>query len=190
MRLFVAVDLSPEAIEEAVRVVGALRRRASANLRWVPPANLHLTVRFIGHVAERAEALIAALSQPLAFDPFDVALGGCGAFPPTGAFRVVWIGLRGGAAELTRLSAVMDERVRSFGFEPEARPFSPHLTVARAGRNERVPRQFREVLAQVAVRPVVTRVAQAVVYQSHLSPSGARYEPVAAIPFTDECQIH
>ena len=190
MRLFVAVDFSPDAIEQAVRVAGALRRRASGNLRWVPPASMHLTVRFIGHVAERAEALIAALSEPLAFDPFEMALGGCGAFPPTGAVRVVWIGLRSGAAELTRLSAIMDERVRPFGFEPEERPFSPHLTLARAGRNERIPRQFREVLAQVAVRPAVTHVAQAVVYQSHLSPRGARYEPVAAIPFTGECQIH
>lgn len=190
MRLFVAVDLSAEAIEEAARLAADIRRRARATLRWVPPANLHLTVRFIGHVADSVDALIAALSEPLPLEPFQMTLGACGAFPPTGAVRVVWVGLASGGSELARVSAIMDARVRPFGFEPEARPFSPHLTLARADRSERIPRQFRDTLAHVDVRPAVTRVRQAVVYQSHLSPRGARYEPVAAVPFAGECQLH
>jgi 2'-5' RNA ligase len=190
MRLFVAVDLSAEAVDEAVRVADEIRRRSHAKLRWVPAANMHLTVRFIGHVAGNADQLVSALTAPVALNPFDLALAGCGAFPPAGAIRVVWIGVAAaGVPSLTHLSAVMDERVRSFGFAPDARPFSPHLTLARAERNERVPRQVRETLAHETVRPVRTHVTQAVIYQSHLSPRGARYEAVAAVPFAAESQL-
>lgn len=184
MRLFVAVDLSPEAVEEAMRVAAEIRTRARVNLRWVPADNMHLTVRFIGHVADQVDALVATLSQPLHIAPFDLTLGACGAFPERGAVRVVWIGIDAGAPHLARISASMDERVRPFGFEPEPRGFSPHLTLARAQRNARVPRELRGALTHVIVRPVNTRVTQAVLYQSHLSPRGARYEPVVTIPLT------
>lgn len=183
MRLFVAVDLSAEAIDEAIRVAADIRkRRAGLAVRWVPPANMHLTVRFIGYVRENADALVAAVTAPAPLQPFDVTLGPCGAFPPRGAVRVIWIGLAAGAVELGRLSAIMDERVRPFGFEAEARPFSPHLTLARTARDERLPRDLRDTLAHVNVRAVTTRVTRAVLYRSHLSPQGPRYEPLAPIP--------
>jgi 2'-5' RNA ligase len=189
MRLFVAVDLASEAVDEAGRVAQEIRHRTQAPLRWVPSANMHLTVRFIGHVADDVDALLAALTEPVAIGPFDLTLGGCGAFPPTGSVRVVWIGMAAGAVSLTRLSAVLDERLRPFGLEPETRPFSPHLTLARAARNERIPRQLRETLDRVAVRPVTTHVTRAVVYRSHLSPRGPRYEALAVVPFSGESQL-
>lgn len=186
MRLFVAVDFSAEAIAEAARVADDIRHRcARAKLRWVPPANMHLTVRFIGHVSSDADALIAAIVQPVPLAPFDMALGPCGAFPTSGAVRVVWIGLIAGSRELAELSAVMDDRLQPFGLEPEARPFSPHLTLARADRHERV-REVRDVLPAVTVRPIATRVGQAILYRSHLSPRGPRYELLAAVPLTGE----
>jgi len=186
MRLFVAVDFSIQAIHEAIRVADEVRSRyPRAGLRWVPEANMHLTVRFIGHVSRDTDALIAAVSQQVSDAPFDMSLGACGAFPASGAIRVVWIGLTAGASELARLSAVMDDRLRPFGFDPEPRPFSPHLTLARAERDHRVPRDLRNVLSRIEVRPIVTRVRQAVLYRSHLSPRGARYEAVAAIPLAD-----
>lgn len=190
MRLFVAVDLSPEAVEEAAHVADEIRRRAHSDLRWVPPANMHLTLRFVGHVADHAEAVITALSRPADVNPFDFSLAACGAFPPAGPVRVVWMSIGSGVRELTRLSAIMDQRLRPFGFEPEPRGFTPHLTLARAPRDTRLPRPLRDTLAQVAVRPVVTRVTQAVVYGSHLSPRGARYERVAAILLSGESQLH
>ena len=186
MRLFVAVDFSAEAIEEATRVADEIRRRSRAPLRWVPSSNLHVTVRFIGHVAEDVDALITTVTAPVPLRPFDVALGACGAFPPSGAVRVVWIGLTAGSRELSELSGTMDDRLRPFGFEPEGRPFSPHLTIARAERHARVPRDLRDLLAHVTVRPIVTRVERAVLYRSHLSPKGPRYEPLAAIPLAGE----
>jgi 2'-5' RNA ligase len=183
MRLFVAVDLSSEAIAEAARAAAEIRAKyPSAGFRWARVENMHLTVRFIGHVSEDTDALVAAMSGPVFEPPFAMTLAGCGAFPASGAVRVVWIGLGAGVPELTRLGGIMDDRLRPFGFEPEARPFSPHLTLARAQRAQGVPRGLRESLSRIRVRPAATEVRQAVLYRSHLSPRGARYEPLAAIP--------
>jgi 2'-5' RNA ligase len=182
MRLFVAVDLSPEALAEAARVVHAIReRRGSLDVRWVSDTNMHLTIRFIGHVAERVEELVAAVTEPVPFPPFDITLGGCGAFPPSGAARVIWIGLAAGTSELERLSAVMDERLRPFGVAPEQRGYHPHLTLARAARDKRLPRDVRDTLEHVTVRPATTHVTQAMLYRSHLSPRGPRYEKLSPI---------
>ena len=183
MRLFVAVDLSAEAVREATRVADEIRSQCSgATLRWVPASNMHVTVRFIGHVATDPAALIATLVEPVPVHRFDMTLGACGVFPASGAVRVIWIGLTSGLGELAQVSALMDDRLRPFGFEPEPRALSAHVTLARAGRRERAPRDLRDALSRVTVRPSVTRVSQAVLYRSHVSPRGARYEPLASIP--------
>src|SRR5439155_10547 len=70
------------------------RARVRLDARWVDPANMHLTVRFIGHVPDdRASLLIEALRSPVSAAPFEVRLAGGGAFPPRGAPRVFWIGV-------------------------------------------------------------------------------------------------
>jgi 2'-5' RNA ligase len=190
VRLFAAVDLAPAAVEEAVRVIDQLKcSRPPLDVRWVPPTNMHLTVRFIGHVPDEvAPALIDSVTRPLAEPAFAITLNGCGAFPPSGSPRVLWIGLGAGADALARISVELDARVVPFGYGAEARPFSAHLTLARAARGVRLPRDLRERLARILVRPVETRVSAAVLYQSHLSPKGARYEPVGRIPLRQEAR--
>jgi 2'-5' RNA ligase len=184
MRLFVAVDLSAEAIAEASRVADDIRTRyPRVRLRWIPASNMHLTVRFVGQVRGDPDGVVAALVAPAPVAPFRITLGNCGAFPSSGAIRVVWIGLAAGIPELMRLNGHVDDRLRPFGFEPESRPFSPHLTLARVERDHRVPREVRDVLSQLPVRPIGTQVTHAVLYRSHLSPRGSRYEALADIPF-------
>jgi RNA 2',3'-cyclic 3'-phosphodiesterase len=186
MRLFVAVEIDDrarrvaEAVEEQLQ--GALNSTLKA--RWVPPANMHLTVRFIGHVDDRrAPAVIEALAPPLAIAPFDIELGACGVFPPKGAPRALWIGLTQGLPSLALMCDAFNRRLRPLGLEPEARPFSAHLTLARikdapggAGR------AVSDALGRVAVPAARFQVARATVFQSHLSPKGPRYEPVALVP--------
>ena len=95
MRLFVGVEVDDAITREAGRVVAALRGRlATVGVRWVPPGNLHVTVKFIGHVGDdRAAALLAALDQPVALAGFDIEVAGCGRFPTRGAPRVLWLGI-------------------------------------------------------------------------------------------------
>ena len=187
MRLFVGVAVDDVVRREAERVMTVMRGRLRGlDARWVSPENLHLTVRFIGHVADdRAAAVRAALEQPLAVEPFDVEYGGCGRFPPRGAPRVIWIGLQHGLPPLSALNAEFDRRVAPFGYPPESRPFTAHLTLARlkdahaaAGRN------IDAALSGIDVKPIVQRVDHVAIFESRLSPNGPRYTVLRRIPLS------
>src|SRR5438132_11735969 len=106
MRLFVAVEIDDRARHVAELAATELKRAMgpAVKARWVPVENMHLTVRFIGHLdASAASRVIEALTPPLDIPPFDIELGGCGAFPPTGPPRAVWIGVTRGLPALASM---------------------------------------------------------------------------------------
>jgi RNA 2',3'-cyclic 3'-phosphodiesterase len=183
MRLFVAVEIEDAAGQVAVEIARKLRAAIEPALkaRWVPPENMHLTVRFIGHVDDdRASELIDVLSRPLDIPSFDIQLGGCGVFPSVGAPRVLWIGVAHGLPGLVLMHEAFNLRLRPFGFEPESRPFSAHLTLARIkDARSGTGRAVHEALRQVTPTTARSHVTRATIFRSHLSPNGPRYEPVA-----------
>ena len=112
---------------------------------WVKPENLHLTLRFLGEVEEaRLPELSKAIASSLqGTSPFPLALGGLGAFPDLRFPRVIWIGVKRGAEELSALQARLEEGLQRIGFSPEDRPFSPHLTLGRVRSPKRRDRRLR-----------------------------------------------
>ena len=188
MRLFVAVELAENVRRVADDLSRTLQRqlRDTLGARWVDSGNMHLTVRFIGHVPdERVPAIVAALRRPLAIDSFEVALGDCGVFPAHGPPRVLWIGLDAGLPSLTSLHEECNRRLRPLGFEPENRPYSAHLTLARV---KEAPRgsaaTVREAVRQIQVPNARCHIAHATVFESRLSPRGPTYAPLLTIPFS------
>lgn len=184
MRLFTAIELPKdvrlvlESSAEQLRV----RLGRSVEARWVEPEKLHLTVRFIGHVEDdRAPALLDRVRMPIAIPPFHLRLSGCGVFPASGPPRVIWIGVVEGAMPLTQLHEELNGRVAPFGYEPERRPFSAHLTLARV-KTARSIASFRAAVRAFTTPEIRCEVAQVTVFRSHLSPRGSRYEIVGAIP--------
>lgn len=187
MRLFVAVELD-ESIRAAAGSAGqALRSRLPHDVvaRWVPEENIHVTLWFLGEVEEaRVAAVLAALESPFDLQPFSMSLDGLGAFPPSGAPRVLWLGVGRGAAELRMLHGRLSARLEPLGFARERRPYSAHVTLARVkdlgSRRSQVA--VRRVLAE-AVAPVSSSPVKAVtLFRSRLSPKGASYEPVLRVP--------
>jgi RNA 2',3'-cyclic 3'-phosphodiesterase len=186
MRLFVAVELSDDAVRIAADTAAKLRRELEPRLhaKWVTPENMHLTVRFIGHVDDdRVPAILQALTPPLDVPPFDVELGACGIFPPSGSPRVIWIGLALGLLSLTAMHAHFDHRLRPLGFEAETRPFSAHLTLARVKDAPRgAAGVVRDAVRTIAPSGARSHITRATIFQSHLSSRGPRYEPVGYVP--------
>jgi 2'-5' RNA ligase len=186
MRLFVAVEIDDRARRAAEAVQLRLRELLDATVtaRWVSPQNMHLTVRFIGQVDEgRAPKVIQALAAPLEMAPFDVELGGCGAFPPRGAPRVLWIGLTQGLPSLALMHDAFNQRLRPLGFAPEARPFSAHLTLARIkDAPSGISRAVQDVLGLITAPAARFQVNGATLFRSHTSPTGPRYEPLVFVP--------
>ena len=135
VRAFVAVDVDERLRRQAARVQEAFRP-AAVSAKWVEPALCHITVAFLGYVAaERLRDISEACRAAAAASrPFDLSFRGVGAFPRWRGARVLWMGLGTGEAPLRALQHAVEAALEPLGFEPEARPFSPHLTVARFKR--------------------------------------------------------
>lgn len=135
MRLFIAVNL-PAAERRGIWEATDSLRAAGFPLRACDAEGLHVTLKFLGSVApDVAEALAVSLSAAVGrAKAFDLALGGFGMFESRGVPRVVWLGVeRHPALEL--LANDVEGATSRHGFEPELKPFTPHVTIARASRD-------------------------------------------------------
>jgi RNA 2',3'-cyclic 3'-phosphodiesterase len=186
MRIFVGIELDDRLREAAAAAADSLRRQLGKKIdaRWIASSNLHITLWFIGEVdPERARRIAGAFDAPLTTPAFDLHLAGFGAFPPSGAPRVLWLGVTGGAESLARIHAEVAARLAPVGIEAERRPYSAHLTVARIkvvhGRDHA---GLRTILGRAAADVGTGRVHHATVFRSRLSPKGAAYEALLRVP--------
>ena len=180
MRCFVAVDLAAETRDAIAAAQAKLRAAAPrAEVGWIDPAKMHLTLKFLGEVDEtRRDGIEEALGDVARrHAQFVLTAGGAGSFPGPSRPRVLWIGLTGGLREIGLLAADVERACAPLGFPPEARPFRGHVTLGRV----RSPRGIgRVVRAMEALDGAVFgrwTVHEVVLYRSHLGGSrGARYE--------------
>jgi 2'-5' RNA ligase len=182
VRLFTAVDLSRDtrdAIAAEQRRVAAALTASRGLLKWVAMERAHLTLVFLGHVAgDAVPPLLAALAHDVDVAPFDVAFGGLGVFPPRGAPRVLWVGIREGLDKLRAVQREIAKRTAAHGIAVEQREFHPHITLGRWTSS--MPSDRTRVLA-AAQQATLAReqVWRATVYESRLSSSGAVYTALA-----------
>jgi len=136
LRLFIAVDFSPEITQAALLVSRRLRRSLElpgTRVSWVREGGLHITLKFLGDTDESLVSIIAQTMDEVAgrHGQFGVRVKGLGTFPDTGKPRVIWMGLAEGGSELGALAADMDFTLSGLGFTGENRRFQPHLTLGR-----------------------------------------------------------
>ena len=188
MRLFIGVELDEPVRTAAATVMRSLAARLDAaapdfQARWIPAARLHITVWFLGEVADGpASLLMEQLRAPLPVPAFELELRGCGAFPRGGPPRVLWIGAGAGAEGMTEAFGELARRLATLGYAPEARPYSPHLTIARVKDPGRAVRAIRQILAAEPATCGRMTVSALTLFRSRLSPHGAAYEPLHRVP--------
>ncbi len=175
MRPFIAVPLPREIADRAAAcLTGALPA-----LRPVRPERMHITLAFLGRVADDrlAAATEAARAAAAGHAPFELTFDHAGRFPATGRPRAVWLGPTAGTDELTRLAADTGRALADRSFALEDRPFSPHLTLARMRADASGPesRTVAAALDGLAIPELRVRVDRIVVVESQLSPGGPRY---------------
>lgn len=187
MRTFLAVPVEDPVVRRRLEGARSLLP-ALHGVSWVPRTQLHFTLKFLGEIAPEqvADAGRAAGRAAEAFGArvpggFRVALEGIGAFPPSGAPRVVWAGCGEGAEALAALAAAVEEAFAAEGFPPEPRPFSAHLTLARV-RDPLAGRRLARALPSVAREPFGSvSVSCLVLYRSTLTPRGAEHEEILRV---------
>jgi len=177
VRLFVGIPLAAPARAELARL--AERLRSVASLRWAAPGSWHITLQFLGDASdEQYHCLVARLSE-LRSRPVPIRLGGLGVFDRAGIFYA--------EVELTPQLDALERSVvhatASCGFEPDSRPYHPHITLAR-GKGPGRARALRSLLAPIATRPKFTpfTAVEVLLYESHLSSAGSTYEVRHSVP--------
>jgi 2'-5' RNA ligase len=179
-RAFLAVVPDARALDAIARSVSSLTLpggwRVTSRAQW------HVTLQFLGVVADVDVVVDAVASVVSRHDVFVVALGGGGAFPSARRAGVVWIGARRGDDGLSALARDVSTALAPRGFTSDEDRFHPHLTVARTrGRDRRDARALVEALASEPDGPSWC-VREVVLFESRTRPSGAEYAVVERFP--------
>jgi 2'-5' RNA ligase len=189
MRLFVALDIDPEVRRRITEFRNQMRPLAP-DVRWVDPETFHITLQFLGET-KRLDEIQRAL-QSVRAAPIELSFRNAGFFPSTKSPRVFWVGIEADQ-NLQELATLIGHALRPLGFQPDAAPFKPHLTLARAGsgRPHPVPGErsapalqgLRTRLESLGPLEFGTMTAhEFYLYESKLSPAGARYTKLSCRP--------
>ena len=186
LRLFVAARLPDAAQSEAAALSARLQSGDGTGLpgwRWVQPAGLHLTLRFLGETPpNRAPAAAEALRRAAGTAPlFRLALDGVGVFGGRRP-RVLWVGLAGDLDVLRETTARLNEELEREGWDAPARPLRPHITLARARRSATAVQAVaaRTLAEGIEVNGAAFEISALELIESTLTPGGARYAVAAS----------
>ncbi len=183
VRAFVAVNLD-QGLKDALAKVQERLKATRADVGWVRPESLHLTLKFLGQVEESRLAVVAEAIGTAAtgYGSFRLVLGGLGAFPQPRAARVVWIGVQQGAEALLTLQARVEAGLEALGFAREERPFAAHLTLGRV-RGPARREQLAVALTSIPAEPLGEMMLHRIdLMKSELGPGGARYTALQTFP--------
>jgi 2'-5' RNA ligase len=188
LRTFIAVELTPPILDELADLQARMVEDVPAGLvRWVRPAGIHLTLKFLGEVpVGQVDAIAAAMREACApHGPFRLSIQGLGCFPNARRPRVVWVGVDEPTGVLIALQRDVERALRPLGFRPEGRQFSPHLTLARVkGRDRDAVEALGEYVGRARVRVGEMAVAAVHLMRSELLPGGAVYTALAVAPLS------
>jgi len=184
IRAFVAVDLEPLTVQKIAEAIVRLRPRMPS-IRWLPPANFHLTLKFLGDVDEAKVAPIAAaLERDLyPFSCFTINAKGLGVFPDLKRPRILWVGLVGD--ELNALASRVEKALVPFGFAAERRAFTPHLTVGRWRQFDGSPKELGDEIEKWRGHDFGrSKIDEVILFQSVLKQEGAVYRTLKTVALT------
>ena len=194
IRCFVAIEL-PEELRGRIADSIAFLKSGKADVKWVPPENLHFTMKFLGQVPLDDIPRLTGLLKDAVKDiePFEVEVGGTGVFPRPGSPRVFWVGVNDPDKLLQGLARNMEEVLASAGYgEREKGEFTPHLTIGRLreagpGNRSRGREEAGEVARGLATLKDVLfgkiKLENISLMRSELGPGGARYSRISEIEF-------
>jgi 2'-5' RNA ligase len=172
VRLFLGIPLADAVLTELTRLTARLHS-AATSLRWSAPESWHITLQFLGNTTQEQYGCLIVRLAEVHFPPLPVQLAATGTFDRAGIFYA--------GVELTPQLAALQQRIVAAtapcGFEPESRPYHPHITLARSKSRSHAD-ELRALESRVGGPPKFPRFTarEFLLYESHLSSSGSTYE--------------
>jgi len=178
MRVFIAVEL-PEKAKRKIALIQDRMKRLPDKIKWVAPSSIHITLKFLGEIKEKAIDNVFESTYRVAqkFQPFVINIRGTGVFPHLDNPRVIWVGVEEGSVKLAEIVNSLEEEL-SRDFPRERKKWLPHLTVGRVkwlNNRENIKKVIEEE-KQTQIGNI--KVEFITVMQSNLTPRGALYKPL------------
>jgi RNA 2',3'-cyclic 3'-phosphodiesterase len=168
-RLFVALEL-PDSVRQSLTALDPGLR----GVRWLNPAQMHLTLSFLGPVGPAEEEKLCEGLSAIRWSAFFLPIAGAGVFPGRGRPRIVWIGVGSGHPHLFQLHKRVQEAALAAALEPDLRPWHPHITLARC--RDVSPQTLRPFLKANADREIgLIHVESFALFSSRPGPDGSVY---------------
>src|SRR5438552_1072763 len=178
MRLFTAIELPEETRDSLVEAQAELKRRIEGKVSWVAGKNLHVTLKFLGEVADAEVVRVCDALKAVSVPRLTISVAKLGALPPHGRAKVLMADLAGQADELAKLFDSIEGACEPLGFAREQRRFHPHITLGRL----RMPRRVSHEIEAVKLKPSEPfEVREFLLMQSHLTSKGSEYQRVTSV---------
>jgi RNA 2',3'-cyclic 3'-phosphodiesterase len=186
VRTFICIEI-PESIKGRIDHLQEALKAIDAQVSWTRPANIHLTLKFLGGVeATRIQRVAKAVERSAAgINRFEIKVTGAGCFPSSRSPRVLWIGFTEVPNTLSRLYSNLEDELAREGFAREKRKFSPHLTIARL-RGPKNAAGLAEALIESGFKAETFKATEVIVMRSDLKPTGSIYTPQATINLEEQ----
>lgn len=180
MRTFIAIEL-PEEIKDALGQLQVQLKASGADVKWVEPENIHLTLKFLGDTNDKKIDAIIRVMEEVTSNKSDFMMRICslGAFPNLNSIRVIWAGLDKSDTKACQIAKDLEDRIASIGIPKEKRPFSSHITIGRtkSGLNLDKLAHDIEILGKtLAGKNLEFSVKKITLFKSTLTSGGPIYE--------------
>lgn len=184
IRTFIAIDLNPD-IKQAIERMQSHLKEIDCNVKWVSPANIHLTLKFLNDIDPKTIDTLKRVLENLLqnIDPFKIELTQLGAFPKINDPRVLWAGLKDDKQQITQLATSLEKKLKAAGLKKDQRSFSPHITIGRV-RSPKNSDLLSQAISNYSLPTGITQTVQSIaLYKSTLTPEGPIYEMIRRFDF-------
>ena len=146
MRTFIAIELTEE-IRKTLEKLQEELKRSGADVKWVTPKNIHLTLKFLGDLNEKRLPQIKEALEEVAKNnsAFPLRFSTLGAFPNMNSPRVIWAGIDQGDNETKAIAIELEEKIAKIGIPKEKREFSSHITLGRTRSDKNLDKLVKEI---------------------------------------------
>jgi 2'-5' RNA ligase len=180
MRTFIAIEL-PQEMRDYLAGIQNKLNASGADVKWVKPCNIHLTLKFLGEIDEKKLGRITEILENVSGNKktFQIRISTLGAFPKINSPRVIWVGIDKGDNEAKEIAKELEEKIAKIGIPKEDRPFSSHITIGRTRSNlnlENLIQGLKTLENEPGRENLEFAAGKITLFQSTLTPKGPIYE--------------
>jgi 2'-5' RNA ligase len=176
VRAFLSIDIDDQSLLSQIEQIQQRLDQKAAKMKLVEINNIHFTLRFFGDTKLNRISQIKKHLEEIEITPFEINVGGVGAFPSKRRPRVIWIGVKEEWEQVRDLKLEIDSLLKDIGYQPDKRKYTPHATIARV-RHVKHSKKIVENLEELVDESIGTMtISSFTMKKSTLTPTGPIYD--------------